>query len=127
MAVEGLHVAEIGFPQEIAVQVQAIDAARAEGGDQVLAVGDRRVGGPTAGDVGALVRRLAAHRSLPHDTSIVAADGEHHELEAPQGRDVVVCAGGLAAGGADLFAVGHGGGEKDPVAPDNRGRMPHAG
>ena len=73
-----LLVAEVLLPDQRAVHVVAVEAARLERGDDVLAVGDRRARRPRAVVLmRRLVRRFFAGGPLPSDRAVRAVDREH--------------------------------------------------
>ena len=80
------HVAEVLLPEDLAVRVERVEAARAEVGEDDLAVGHRRRRGPGAGRVRALVRQLLADDPLPEDLPVAAPQGQDRELLGGVGR-----------------------------------------
>ena len=73
-------VAEIFLPDELAVHVVGVDAARLERRDHVLPVGHRRRRGPRAVVlVRRFVRRFFARRLLPDDAAIATVE-RHHDV-----------------------------------------------
>ena len=103
-----VHVAEVLLPEDLAVRVERVETARAEVGEDELAVRHRRRRGPGAGRVRALVRQLLADDSLPEDLPVAAPEGQHRELlrgvggRAEAGRPPAAggSAGGVATAGA---------------------------
>ena len=117
--VERLHPAEVLLPFQLALEIEAIKAARTEEGVKPLAVGDGRIGSEAAGLVTALVRPLFAQDFLPQNSSVPAADGEHDELMAMRDRHAVVNAGRIVIDRLLRLADGHCGQDVNRIAEDD--------
>src|SRR4051812_1999204 len=78
--IPGLHLPEVLLPFEIAVEIVAVDPARAKRHIEMLAIGHRRRGGEAVVAVMPLVRHLLARDLLPEDLSGVAIHAEDDEL-----------------------------------------------
>ena len=124
---ERLHLAEFLFPLELSLQVEAVEPVRAEEGEQKLTIGDRRVGCQARGVMPSLVGQRALHGALPEGFPVTAAQGQGHELVVARDRHAVVSAGGRAVSRRQGVAVGHGRGQENQIAPDDRGGMSAAG
>jgi hypothetical protein len=140
--VPGAHVAEVLFPEQLPLQVVAVEAERAEGHDQVLAVRHRRGGRKAVIPVMALVRQLRARRMLPKRLARRPVEREHGELlflrwgfahaaAAPSATTTGFrCGRRRRVGdrfGLRLSSRGNGGEDKHLVAPDHRRRSATAG
>ena len=94
------HVAEVLLPEDLAVRVERVEAARAEVGEDDLAVGHRRRRGPGAGRVRALVGQLLADDPLPEDLPVAAPQGQDRELLGGVGGRAEAGAAPAPAGGS---------------------------
>jgi hypothetical protein len=123
------HVAEVLLPEDLAVRVQRVEAARAEVGEDHLAVGGRRGGGPGGGRVRALVGQLVADDPLPEDLPVAAPEGQDRELlRGVGGRAEAGAAsgrrrlGGRGRDGGCALVARHRGQDVEAIAPHDRGR-----
>src|SRR5262249_39392806 len=120
-----VHLAEGGFPEQIAAGVEAVEAVRAEEREDVLAVGDGRRRGEAGRDLPGLMRQGLVYRLLPEYLPGLAADGQDREFVALGHAQIVMGAGAHEAG-LDGIAVGDRRGQEEAVAPDDRRGMPLA-
>lgn len=112
----GFHLAEVRFPFEGAVEVVAVEAARAEEGEDDAAVGDGGGGGEGVVVLAAFVGDFLAGDFLPEDFAGGAIKAEDGELQ-----------GFAGFGRGDLAGGRDGGEEKDAVAPDDGRGIAFAG
>ncbi len=124
------HVAEVTLPQLPAVEVVAVDTARAERDEERLAVGCRRRRCVVVVRVAPLLRQLLRRLSLPEDLPRPAIETEHGEAVVvareldPEGTTRLL----LGWRHAIIDPVGLDRREdEDAVAPDDRRRAPLAG
>ena len=115
-----LHRAEIGLPNELAADVQAIEAERTEEGKDVLAVGHSRIRGQAGRMMSLLLRQPFAERMLPKDFAAGPMNGENHEFVPVGDRKIVMIASRRARASRQCFAKRNCGGEKDPFPPYDR-------
>ena len=132
-----LH-AEVLLPDERALEVVAVHAARPEEGVDVLAVGHGRVRGEAAVRVvPALVRHRRLRGALPEDLAGLAVEAEHVELvlhlrpappPGPMPRPPPGGPGGAGAGGAAACRSARldRGRQEDEIAPHDGARVPEA-
>ena len=92
VAVQRLHRSEVGFPDQLAVQVEAIEPERAKLHKEMLAVGHGRVRRQAARVVTLLVRQRLAQRLLPEDLAAGPVDRQGHKLVAVRDGKIVVIA-----------------------------------
>ena len=77
--VQRLHRTKVGFPDQLAVEVEAIQPERAKECKQVFAVGHRRVRRQAAGAVPLFVRQRLVQRLLPENFA-ARLTAKAHEL-----------------------------------------------
>src|SRR5262249_22302389 len=122
VAVLAVHLAEVFFPNELAVEVETIQAIRAERRKDVFAVADRRRRREASSYVAGFVRRSVMHSFLPENLPALAAHGQHGEFVASGPIQIVVRARPNEPR-LDGIAVRNRGGQKDAVATDDRRGM----
>src|SRR5688500_17599665 len=88
--VQGLHLAEVFLPDDFSVEVEAIEAARAEESVEKLAVGHWRIGNGAASVMAAFVRKFLANDGFPKGAAVLAGDGENQVLVAVSDRNAVM-------------------------------------
>src|SRR5262245_11334199 len=76
----GVHLAQVFFPDQLSIQVEAIQAVRSEGSEDTLAVGDGGGRGEAAADMAGFERSGFEHRLLPENLAGGAADRQDHEI-----------------------------------------------
>ena len=106
VAVQRLHRPEVGFPNDFAFEVEAIQPERAKDDKQLLAVGHRRVRGQAARLMPLLVRQRLAELRLPDDLAAGPVDRQGDELVAMRDGQIVVIARRRARPGGQRPANG---------------------
>lgn len=123
------HGSEIFLPFESAIEVVGEDAARAEEGEDELAVAGRGIGGEAA--VAAMIAFMRSGRAggfFPDNFAGLAVDAKEEELVFASGAGSAT--GSAAAAGLGWgrgFGGGDGRGEEDPVANDDGGGVATSG
>src|SRR5262249_29794479 len=126
VSVLGVHLAEILFPQQLAVGVQAVETAGAEECEHPRAIGDRRGRRHTAGNMTRFVWQFLVYGALPEDFSVAAADGQHHKL-VPLGQgQIVMGAWAIRVAGLHGLPVRDRRREEEVLTPDDGRGMPLA-
>ena len=92
----------------------------------MLSICNRGVGGPASCYMGALVRAFGVDGLFPEDGAIDAVDSEDYRVLVKPGFYIVVITIGVLVFFFRRFSKGRCRGEKDPVAPDDGGRVPLA-
>jgi hypothetical protein len=116
-------VAEVLLPDQRAVHVVAVEAARLERGDDVFAVGDRRTRRPRAVVLmRGFVRRFFLGRTFPRDRPVLAVDRQQlvgvHQPRRHRAARLMRLAEG--------YPARHRGQEEEAIAPDDRAGRPAA-
>ena len=122
VAVLGVHFAEVLFPKELAVRVQAVKTSGAEEREDVLAIGDGRCRGQAGGDMTCFMRKLLVYRLLPENFASLAAERQYREFVAMGHGQVVMGTGAGRKPWLYGLAVRNRRGEEDTFAPDDRAR-----
>ena len=124
MAVFDLHIAKILFPGELAIDVETVDPSRAEGGYDILSVGNRGVGSPASRYMGTLMRSLLVDGLLPENRSINSVDRQDYRALVELGGQVVVVAVRVFVFFLRRFPEGRCRGQEDAIPPDDGCRVP---
>src|ERR1043166_2567063 len=127
MGMQCLHPAKILLPFEIAFQVEAIEAAGAVAGVDVLAIGHRRVGSQAAGLVTTLMRKFGANHFFPKLVTITTANRHKGEFMVMGYAHIVVRPRRVVINRFGRLANRGGHREKDLVAKNDRCGMAFAG
>src|SRR5262245_33652758 len=122
-----LHWAKVGLPNQLALDAEAVQPKRAKEGEEMLAVGRRRIGCQAARLMTLLVRQRLPQRFLPEDFSARAVDRQGHEPVAMGDGEVVVIAWRRAGAWRQRITKCDGRGEEHAIAPDDRSGMAAAG